>query len=194
MQWPCSDISVIILAGGCSSRMGQDKALLMREGKTQLQHCVELVQHMGFREVKVSGQYQGVSCLPDLHPNTGPLAGIESAFKYAAAANGALLIFPVDMPLLSKAEILALVEGSDQHGAYYSDALFPLLLPLNQALEDCLGEMFNQDDPKKRSLYQLLKRVNCKKITPNPQQRERLGNANTPTQWRQLTQSSEPFT
>ena len=55
MQWQPSHISVVILAGGQSSRMGKNKALLMREGKTQLQHCVDLMTEMGFAEVKVSG-------------------------------------------------------------------------------------------------------------------------------------------
>jgi len=188
MQWQPSHISVVILAGGQSSRMGKNKALLMREGKTQLQHCVDLMTEMGFAEVKVSGQYHGYQCVLDLHPQLGPLAGIEAGVLNAGSYCTGLLVLPVDMPLLSKEEVRELLAQANAQGGYYDEALFPMLLALNDSLTQYLAALLQQDNPKLRSLYQLLKHVNCKKVVANAQQFSRLANANTPEQWQSLTQ------
>jgi molybdopterin-guanine dinucleotide biosynthesis protein A len=97
----------VILAGGKSSRMGQDKALLEVGGQSLLARQIALVREVGAGEVFVSGRagvdYSGFDCpvLVDKFPDAGPLAGIERALD--ASSSPLLLVLAVDMPAMNAA-------------------------------------------------------------------------------------------
>ncbi len=88
----------VVLAGGQSSRMGQDKAMLPFKGETLLHHQVQLLRRI-CSHVVVSGEYPGFDCVPDCVPKYGPISGIYSVAKQIPSA--ALLVVPVDMPQLT---------------------------------------------------------------------------------------------
>jgi molybdopterin-guanine dinucleotide biosynthesis protein A len=94
--------SAVILAGGKSSRMGRDKALLDIDGQTLLARQIQLARETGAAEIFVSGRadmdYSVLDChvLLDKFPNVGPLAGIERALD--SATQGQLLVLAVDLP------------------------------------------------------------------------------------------------
>ena len=71
-------IAGIVLAGGQSSRMGQDKAKLTIEDHTLLSRAVNLLQAAGFEDCYVSGNYQGFNCIVDTQSELGPIAGIAA--------------------------------------------------------------------------------------------------------------------
>ena len=48
--------SAVILAGGRSQRMGQDKAWLRLNGKPLIERQIELVRELGAEEVFISGR------------------------------------------------------------------------------------------------------------------------------------------
>ncbi|MGC2403333.1 MAG: molybdenum cofactor guanylyltransferase [Acidobacteriaceae bacterium] len=92
-----------VLAGGRSTRMGQDKALLRVGRYSLLELALEKLRAVPINAApRIAGgrselQSHGV-IISDLHPGCGPLSGIEAAL---AASSHALNIFlPVDMPLL----------------------------------------------------------------------------------------------
>src|SRR5262245_31299695 len=95
-------ITAVILAGGKSSRMGQNKALLLIEGKTLIERIRELLSKI-FSQVVVSTASQNAYPrleLPevvDRYPETGPLGAITSVLE-----SGLSPIFCVacDMPFL----------------------------------------------------------------------------------------------
>ncbi|MEJ6077783.1 NTP transferase domain-containing protein [Vibrio sp. 1-Bac 57] len=72
------NIAGIVLAGGQSSRMGQDKAKLTIEDHTLLSRAVNLLHAAGFEDCYVSGDYQGFNCIPDTQSELGPIAGIAA--------------------------------------------------------------------------------------------------------------------
>lgn len=90
----------MVLAGGKSTRMGQDKALLEVDGKPMLLHAIEkLKPHV--RELLVIGdprRYGRIwpEVLPDEIPGLGPLGGIVTAM--GAARFDRLLVLAVDVP------------------------------------------------------------------------------------------------
>lgn len=94
-----------VLAGGRSTRMGRDKALLPWGGRTLLEHIAgQVVQAAG--SVTVIGpperyQHLGLPTLPDLHPGCGPLAGVETALASTEAEWN--LIVACDLPFLDAA-------------------------------------------------------------------------------------------
>jgi len=78
-----------VLAGGNSTRMGTDKALLLFEGATLAQRialCVEKVTG----NVTLVGDPQkysrlGFTVIPDVRPGFGPLAGMEAALLHSVS-------------------------------------------------------------------------------------------------------------
>jgi molybdopterin-guanine dinucleotide biosynthesis protein A len=96
-----SDISGYVLAGGKSSRMGQDKALLELAGKPLVLRAVEKLRQV-CTEVSVLGNREELaayaSLVRDLHEGCGPLGGIEAALAHSTKAWN--LFMAVDMPFL----------------------------------------------------------------------------------------------
>jgi molybdenum cofactor guanylyltransferase len=96
------NFSAVILAGGKSSRMGQDKAWLQIDGESLLTRQIRLARKVGACEVLISGRmdtdYSALGCqvLHDRFVDAGPLAGIECAL--AATSSPLLLVLAVDMP------------------------------------------------------------------------------------------------
>ncbi|MCE2570102.1 molybdenum cofactor guanylyltransferase [Motilimonas eburnea] len=187
MSWATNEISAVILAGGKSSRMGRDKALLPRGGKTQLAHCFNLLTQMQLGELKVSGHYLEYPHLRDIESGIGPLGGIATALAHAAVRCRALLVVPVDMPLLTPQDIDRLLTESNELGGYYQGALFPLLLAITPSLEHTLKQVLANPNAQLRSLRTLLKQIDIQEIVPDREQKVRLMNANTPAQWLAMT-------
>src|SRR5713226_697505 len=90
-----SPITGCVLAGGKSTRMGQDKALLDWHGQTLLNHMVDLLRNVA-DPVHVAGRDE----LPDQLPGLGPLSGIATALE--ASSTDANLIVAVDLPHLTR--------------------------------------------------------------------------------------------
>jgi molybdopterin-guanine dinucleotide biosynthesis protein A len=94
--------SAVILAGGKSRRMGNDKAFLSLDGKPLLLRQIESAREIGAEEIFISGKpesdYTAFGCgvLTDRFEDAGPLSGVERAL--AAASNSLLLVLAVDMP------------------------------------------------------------------------------------------------
>src|SRR5947209_4054235 len=84
-----------VLAGGKSTRMGRDKALLDWHGKTLLDHMVDLLRNVA-DPVHVVGR----DPLTDQLPGLGPLSGIATALE--ASSTDANLIVAVDLPHLTR--------------------------------------------------------------------------------------------
>ena len=101
-----SDCTALILAGGESRRMGQDKANLLLGERTLLQSVVAIMQPL-FAEVIVSvRQTRHEIDLPQVCDDllhTGPLAGLVAGLE----RNNTLWIFAVacDMPFITPAVI-----------------------------------------------------------------------------------------
>lgn len=102
-----SAIAGVVLAGGRSSRMGKNKALLDYQGKPLVEHMMEIIKRAGIREIFISGDVDGYDCLPDPAPFTGPAEAIKSIIQRLSSYAGFLFV-PVDMPLL-KPEMLHLL-------------------------------------------------------------------------------------
>ncbi|MFN8352565.1 MAG: molybdenum cofactor guanylyltransferase [Flavobacteriales bacterium] len=113
----------VVLAGGRSSRMGSDKALLEFEGSTLLHRAIQLLrQHC--REVLVIGHPERhadphATVVPDERPGLGPLGGLATALK--VARYGRLLVVACDMPMVND-RLLVRLKGLLDQGA---DAAVP---------------------------------------------------------------------
>ena len=98
-------LSAFVLAGGESSRMGRDKALLvLPTGETLLDRALRLAKSVSdtVRLVAPNARYSeiaGVPVVEDIYPACGPLAGIHAALS--ASATELNLVLGVDCPLVT---------------------------------------------------------------------------------------------
>lgn len=91
----------VIIAGGKSSRMGRDKALLPVGGKPMAQLLVDRFRADGFAVAlsvarKAQFPIKGAAELTDAFPGMGPLNGIVAAFSETDAQQ--ILLVAADMP------------------------------------------------------------------------------------------------
>ena len=98
MPW---EVGGYVLAGGQSSRMGRDKALLPLAGKSLVQHAVTKLGRI-CREVAILSARPELAgfgrLVPDVHPGCGPLGGMEAALLDTRFDWN--LFLPVDVPFL----------------------------------------------------------------------------------------------
>ena len=104
-----------IQAGGRSSRMGEDKAWLMLDGRPMIEHVLAGAQPVAERIVivinqanpnlaryeQMAGRWQA-KLLFDRHDHRGPLGGIETALAYSGAGKSALIL-ACDLPFVTTA-------------------------------------------------------------------------------------------
>ena len=109
---------VAILAGGKSSRMGKDKALLELNGRRFLDQLAEEFKCFGEVFVSVDDKLKYESkkyrLVPDLYKDCGPMGGIYSVF--CACDAEALIVIPCDVPLIS-ASMVKKMECQMEKGA-----------------------------------------------------------------------------
>ncbi len=112
---PVRPVFGLVLAGGESRRMGQDKALLIRDGRSQLQYLTEMLQ--GYVErvfVSARQDQQGeeergrYAQIIDRYENIGPVAGILSALEEYPEVDW--LIVACDLPNIDTNTIRYLLE------------------------------------------------------------------------------------
>jgi molybdopterin-guanine dinucleotide biosynthesis protein A len=121
---PHKKIPAFVLAGGKSSRMGRDKALLEIAGEPLIARSVRLAASVA-SNVKVVGGAdrlagRGLEILTDEIPNAGPLAGIATALN--ATSCDWNLILACDLPYLTHPWLAFLTERAAATGL---DAVVP---------------------------------------------------------------------
>ncbi len=97
-----------VLAGGLSSRMGSDKAMLSFRGRPMLEIALDTLRSV-CDEVAISGNREDLASwatvVTERRVSEGPAAGIEAALENSDASW--VLMLPVDLPRMS-AELLRL--------------------------------------------------------------------------------------
>jgi molybdenum cofactor guanylyltransferase len=78
-----------ILAGGSSSRLGTDKAVLKMNNHTLLEHAADKLQALLPEVIVIGSDYKKyqiphIAEYTDLYQNCGPLGGIHAALQYAS--------------------------------------------------------------------------------------------------------------
>jgi len=104
-----------VLAGGTSSRMGQEKALIQLSGRPLVQHAVEIMRNAGL-DVRIAGARADLSPFAPTvmdeptQSGLGPLAGVCSALSVANCRFVAFI--PVDLPLIPSGLVEYLVHNA----------------------------------------------------------------------------------
>ncbi len=110
----------VVLAGGRSIRMGEDKSQLVVDGIPLWERQARLLRAAAVQEVLVSGSLggpwagSGFRALEDVSPGIGPAAGIFSAIKGLQA--DFVVFLAVDMPLMDSGFLKELLEQAVGRG------------------------------------------------------------------------------
>ncbi|MGZ5538693.1 MAG: molybdenum cofactor guanylyltransferase [Chthoniobacterales bacterium] len=105
--------SAVLLAGGKSSRMGRDKALLEIEGAPLWQRQLRILRELSPNECFIAGALPnaedavGWQKIPDAINDTGPLGGLTAALRRCSTP--LLLALAVDLPNMTAAYLTALL-------------------------------------------------------------------------------------
>jgi molybdopterin-guanine dinucleotide biosynthesis protein A len=180
-----SELKALILVGGKSSRMGEDKFLLDPNGKPQYQYLAELLQGLGMKTHLScsSGQKMRMldhyNIIEDLYENIGPIGGIASAIE--ADDHSDWLVIACDLVNLDKKTIQELIT---QDASGFDVITFGL--PENQFLETTITLYKPSSFPTIRSMIEnqqyklqnVLKDSRVKVVIPSDP--TRLKNVNSP--------------
>ncbi len=142
-------ISAVVLAGGESRRLGQDKCMLLVEGQSLLDRTLGLLASLAGDLVVVSNDPRRtvdlpfpVRLVPDRQPGVGALMGLYSGLH--AARHDRAVAVACDMPFLSLLLLRHMVSLSVDY-----DVVLPRLGDLVEPLhavygKGCLGPMERQ--------------------------------------------------
>lgn len=171
----------VILAGGKSSRMGKDKATLSINNQTMLERNTALLESIGVDKVVISRNEEG--CVPDLYRHLGPMSGIQSVLNSTKCVtnDNALIIIPIDMPLLDRELLFELVNCGQamQCALHFCDHQLPLYLPNTLDNRDYAERVVKSESD--RSIRRFLNIVNSASIRTKAI--DKLLNTNNIEQW-----------
>jgi FdhD protein len=185
-------VSAAILAGGASSRMGTNKALL-KVAETPLIECVYRSLAALFHEVVIvtntPEEYDFIPCrkVRDIYPGAGSIAGLHAGL--AASNSERVFVVACDMPYLNPELIRLLCSVSQK-----ADAVVPvnsegLREPLHAVYATSVRDKFTQAlECGDKSILHLLDRIRTTLVTHEafesiPDAEKSFCNLNTPEEY-----------
>lgn len=182
----------LVLAGGKSTRMGEDKSLIAYFGMEHRIYLAEMIApfcekvYISCQENQLSENLDGCNPLIDLVPSKGPMSGLISAFL--THPNAAWLVIPCDLPLFSAKNITQLLNERDEQfiATVFSSANHDYPEPLIGIWEPMAFPLLEQQ--YKEGNYSLLNILNNNHISlVTALDPEGLTNVNTPEEKRALS-------
>jgi molybdopterin-guanine dinucleotide biosynthesis protein A len=114
------NVTVQIMLGGQSTRMGRDKALVELDGETLLTRALDKWQGFGLLQLSIGGAErvalvpEGIPAVADVYPRRGPLGGLHAGLIICRTE--LLLLTAVDSPFVTQAlaeKMLSSLGGAD---------------------------------------------------------------------------------
>ncbi|MCC7237317.1 MAG: molybdenum cofactor guanylyltransferase [Bryobacterales bacterium] len=178
-----------VLAGGQSSRMGRDKALLEMDGQTLLRATYDLLERVCGQAVVVGPAERyaslGLPLIEDERPGYGPLSGLEAALAECKDRAEWAMVVACDMPSLEERALRRLlVEAGVDDGA---QAVVPVSgdgrrQPLCALYRPVAREAVSkQMETGNFRLLEALSRLRCRWVSFD--ESRHFLNVNTPEEW-----------
>jgi molybdenum cofactor guanylyltransferase len=177
--------SGFVLAGGGSSRMGRDKALLPYRGTTLVAHLAQLVQEAAGTVALIGEPVRysslGYPVYRDKFPGCGPLGGVYTALSVSSADWN--LIVACDMPGISADVLRTLLESAGKPGQSCVIATGPTgePEPLCAVYHRCCLPVLRRAIEEKR--FKMRNLVMELEPTARIVEASALANVNTPAEW-----------
>jgi len=167
-------VTGFVLAGGLSSRMGENKSLMLFRGKPLVMYAIESLSPLVERVIVSSNlpvyDFTGCNVWPDELPVQAPINGLYSCLKRSKTDWN--FILTCDMPFAGSSLFTYLLEQA--HGE--EDAVIPVH---GQGLEEPLCGLYNrstlnvlehQIQIEQYSIRKLLRSIRCQFVNIGPGQ------------------------
>lgn len=188
------NITGIILAGGKSSRMGTNKALLEIDGKKIIERIADVMKSVFRNVILISNshdeyEFLGLEIFKDIYINNGPLAGIHSGLVNSTTERN--FITSCDVPFINEDIIKWIISRSTA-----KSVLLPVIGKNTRSLFGIYSKSVIRDieimfktnkDEKFNSIYELLKVVDADKIEITDYDNKAFANINTPEDYKNIT-------
>ena len=163
-----SNVSVTILAGGQSRRMGTDKSFIQLNGKPLVQYVFDCVKSLDLPVTIIANVKErylpfGVPVYADVLPGKGSLGGIYTALHYSPTQY--VLCVACDMPFLQPELLSHLISLRDGYCA-----VVPLVNGERQALHavyrrDCMRLIEKQLERDELAIHKLFGRIKTRVVS-----------------------------
>ena len=171
-------IGVLILVGGASSRMGEDKATQIWGGQRAVDRLAALGPALGASALlTVGGRAYGLPHVEDFTPGGGPVAGLAAGVEaLRGAACKRAVALAVDAPTIRADDLTPLLEASSP-GAAFDGLHLPIVFDLTAAPVDAGAGW---------SVRRFVERMGLMRLPCPADALHRLRGANTPDERRRL--------
>ncbi len=122
----------IILAGGKSSRMGEDKGLLLLNGVPMVQHLIHLFEELKIPTIIIANNSEykqfNLPIFNDIVEEKGPAGGILTGLTHSPTEKN--IIVSCDSPFVTKELILFLIKSHQENQVtipFYQNRIHPLI-------------------------------------------------------------------
>lgn len=189
------NISVAILCGGMSSRMGQEKGLVLYNGKSFIEHIIDAAKQVTDDLFLVTSNVQynqfGYPLIADINPNKGPVGGILTALHFAK--NERVLILSCDVPLIKTSILERLIFEAN---AYKNSVCYvvdeerehPLIGVYPKKMSGIFEESIKAGELK---LLSVLKKMETKKMKVMENEGLQLQNVNSQDDLKKMIENSQ---
>lgn len=167
------DILGVVLAGGQSSRMGQNKALMVYQGETWIQRMMNVLAELGTGKQMISGTLAGYEGVPDSMPHAGPGKAMIDIIRRFPEYQGYLFL-PVDMPYLETSILSHLL--SVPSGAYFRSSPLPAYISQRTDIQKIESDRVKD----------ILNATGAIPLEMPTGQESKLTNVNTPEAWEKV--------
>jgi len=150
-------MKAVILAGGKSSRMGQDKASMVLGEKYVIQHVIDNLSSV-FEEVFISGNHtdypNSKGIITDITIQKGPMGGIHSALEFCRED---IFVCSCDMPFVSSGLIQDFLQKKVENKinvVRHGEKIYPVLGIYPLAVLGTLEETIKNENLRMTSFLQ----------------------------------------
>jgi FdhD protein len=195
-------VTAAILAGGASSRMGTNKALLEVDGTQIISRTYQVLARLFHDVIIITNspeEYDFLPCrkMPDLYPGVGSIAGLHSALAHSTSHR--TFITACDMPYIEPDTIRHLCQlqqdGYDAVIPFSSGGQEPLHAVYAAACKDVFEKAILKNE---RKILDILERMNTRLVTweeiqdINSGARRSFLNVNTPEEYEAIRHELHP--
>lgn len=171
------NLDAIILTGGGSRRMGQDKASQLWGGRRAVDLVADLARHLGAQRILSCGEGDfGLERICDPLPQSGPVSGVLAGLAALGPGSSRVIVLAVDAPTLTAVDLAPLLAAPSPGAAFIG---LPIPMVADRAA-------FPSDAEADWPLRRLVERAGLTQIDPDPAAALRLRGANTPEEHERL--------
>ncbi|MGY8824333.1 MAG: molybdenum cofactor guanylyltransferase [Candidatus Latescibacterota bacterium] len=162
-------LTVVVLAGGRSRRMGRDKALLPMGETLLLQRVIDAAAPLSSEHLLITNTPDSHTSFTwpiasDFYPNKGPLGGLYTALSHAKTTH--ILLLACDLPYLNTPFLRFLSEQIDECQAVVPDSgdgLQPLCAIYSRTILSTVTQSIKENN---LGMRRLLANLDIRKLSP----------------------------